>query len=337
MSLALARSSLASEMFSWSKLGIYYEANSSWYSSNKDLAEKVGIEISDLITELFQNEIPPQYSDIVLQKKIVIIFEKSAETDAVFFPPKKYLPTRDEWIITINPALLNSPDYLRIISHEFFHAIHYAINPNEKDWIREGLAQLFEYKIHNSINKKNLHSALTKSEYPLETEFNISNYNSEKYGNSFLYFYYLATHCSSIENTLWNLVKSSESGRESINSFLKDISSNKSECKNFSSSAESFSLAKAINSYTGYEQTNKYFLISSSFTMQKEVNLSKALPSFMPERLSLETVKKFYTLIPANIQLWAFEKNFPNRFKKIQVQDLTKLSSDWDIILLCAD
>ncbi|WPU65222.1 hypothetical protein [Peredibacter starrii] len=333
----------------WSRLGFVFEAKDELYRNQQQDLLLASTDIAEQLSDIQLSKLPSEARDKIKHKTITLIFEKNASTDAVFYPPgTKAGRGNDEWIITLNPALISTPDYLKIISHEYFHAVHYSINPNEVSWVREGLAQLFEYRLYNGFNFAHTHAGLTKNEFPLEAEFDINDYRPEKYGNTLLYFYYLTSHCDKDDTLFWTLVNSGGSGRDGINRALQLENSSIPLCRDFSSSAEGFSLAKMANSYSGFEQSSLTFIMPSSHRLQidaqKELSLLanpdkfwSSIQSYQPQRLSLKTAQELIKTAPASFKWWGLEKNYPNRIKALKPQDLMTLSPAWDVGVLATD
>lgn len=327
----------------WSRLGFTFEARAELYQTQQQKLLLASTDIAETLSEIQLEKLAPDIREQIKNKPIVLIFEKNSATDAMFFPPGT---KRDgaEWIITLNPVLLDTPNYQRIIVHEYFHAAHHSVKPNEKSWVREGLAQLFEYQVYGGFNFAHIHAGLTESNFPLEASFDVNNYQPEKYGNTLLYFYYLTTHCDKNEQLFWALTQSEDNGREGITQALQAAST----CRDFASTATGFSLAKIMNSYSGFDQSAQTFIHASAQRLSIDSqNEKKALAypesywknikAYQPQRLSQLTAIELAKSAPETTKWWGVEKNYPNRIKAIKPTEISTLAKSWDIGFFIAE
>src|SRR6218665_3793936 len=105
------------------KDGLHFEVDSSLYDEKSDLYKTAKNDIADTINMLHAEYLPEVAKEKIKDKKVVVLFENSGSTDAKFYPPgTKRASNADEWIITLNPALITTKKYLRIFAHEYFHA-----------------------------------------------------------------------------------------------------------------------------------------------------------------------------------------------------------------------
>lgn len=331
MSFSTALLADASSVESWSRLGVRFEAETVLFNARKAELQKSSGEIADLISTVLA-EFPSEISREFDENKLLIVFGKNASTDAVFYPPGTLRRTKD-FIITVNPSLIESPNFERLMAHEFFHVIHFIHNPDELDWIREGMAQLFEARLYGGFNQAQVVEALTKSNFPLEADFDINSYQKEKYGNTFLFFLFLTTHCDPQRDLLWKMIQNNLYGRAGIDSVLN---STLPLCSSFASAAEGFSVAKMVNAYSGTGQSADTFIIpvmqemSIDQTMESTLTWNK-IGSFQPKRVSKARALILSASTPPDAHYWGLERRFPNRVKRIQVNDINNLREGWDI------
>jgi hypothetical protein len=321
----------------WQRLGIHFEASEEIYSQNPQLFLGASAEISGHISNLLNIHFPSDLVEGFRDEYFNIIFEKTSKTDAVFYPPGLYQKREaKEWIIVLNPSILGSQNYLRLITHEFFHALHFYHQENEEDWVREGLAQLFEYHVHKSFNQAHLVSALERNNHSFISTFDIQKYDPEKYGASLLFFIYFEKQCAD-SAFIWNFLRLKISGPTGIDSYLKIYSLNKNYCQSFHAVSKSFALARSLNSYTGYEQSSQYFIFhsnSSPVTRDSlEVDLLKNLPPYLSVRIP-STLARSIDLRPLNLELYALNKGFPYSLRQISLKDLETLAPQYDVLIL---
>ena len=329
-STALMADALPAE--TWSRLGIRFEAESTLFHTRKSELQKSSGEIADLISTVLA-EFPNEISKDFDEKNLLILFAKNASTDAVFYPPGA-LRKNNDFIIAVNPSLIESPNFERLLAHEIFHAVHFTHNPDEVDWIREGMAQLFETRLYGGFNQAHVVEALTKSNFPLEADFNINSYHKEKYGNTFLFFYFLSTHCDPQRDLLFRMIQNGLYGRAGIDSVL--VHSSLQICTSFGKAAEAFSLAKMVNAYSGTNQSAETFILPAILEMRVEPTLEASytwnkIGSFQPKRVSKARALVLSKTSPADAHYWGLEKRFPNRVKRLQINDISALKEGWDV------
>lgn len=153
-------------------------------------------------------------------------------------------------------ALLQFP----ILAHEIFHSIHYRIHKDEPSWVREGMAQLFEFLVEGAWNTANILKAyanpstsltLSRSHTPKPSsgERLIS---SAQYGHQLLYFKFLMDRCGG-RDLFWSLVMDRPDlfGEENISWVLARSSAGVEkkpvECSNFDLSALEFEISRFEN------------------------------------------------------------------------------------------
>ncbi len=332
MSFSTALMADALPVEAWKRLGVRFEAETTLFNARKSELQKSSGEIADLISTVLA-EFPNEISKDFDEKKLLIIFAKNASTDAVFYPPGELRKTSD-FIITVNPSLIESPSFERLLAHEIFHAVHFTFNPDELDWIREGMAQLFESRLYGGFNQAHVVEALTKSNFPLEAEFDINSYQKEKYGNTFLFFYFLSTHCDPQRDLLFKMIQNGLYGRAGIDSVLAN--SPLQICSSFAKAAEGFSVAKMVNAYSGTNQSAETFIIPAMQEMGVDPTLEASytwnkIGSFQPKRISKARALILSATSPADAHFWGLEKRFPNRVKRLIPSEISGLKDGWDI------
>lgn len=331
------------ESMTWSRLGIQFEASNDLYHHQQLKLLSASTDIAETISNIKDEFLPSLVREYFKTKKLIIIFEKKSDTDAMFFPPGTLRESAiEEWIITLNPAVTDSQNYLRIIAHELFHAVHHLYNPEEETWIREGMAQIFENMVFGGFNYAHIHAGLTKSNFPLEAHFDHHQYEAEKYGNTLLYFHYLNSHCGLDSALFWTMLENREPGRNGITEALNRINSPHPVCQNFTTSASGYSLAKLVNNYSGFEQSPHTYILSSDQRLSYNKVIDEQIldapvlfwsefAPYRPMKVSLVSAIMLAPTAPSETQWWALEKNYPNRVKQIQPSEMSQLSNSWEV------
>jgi ribosomal protein L25 (general stress protein Ctc) len=261
--------------------------------------------ISQKVQELnsfFEADVYPQIPETIKLKikdlKVTINFSDKAGRDGLFIPGLE----DHQHKIVVQLIQINTNGIKALLAHEFFHAVHFEINPNEATWVREGMAQLFEYITTDQLNGSNLRAAIENPLTPLIGKYDINNANAAQYGHNMLYFYYLFKHCGG-DNFFWSLAEGKDDlkGAYLIDSILANANSSNIECRSFTSSAISFEVAKIQNQIQeSIENKSKgrerYFLaptnLSPKFpTATSAVELDaaiKAIPLYSSYRVKLQ-------------------------------------------------
>ncbi len=272
----------SSELISFSIDKTTYESLS---SSQK---ENIYTKIAEL-NEFFNQEVYPQIPDYIINKimglKLNINFNDKSEHNGLFIPDEI---NRNHKIL-IQLIQLNSNGLKALLAHEFFHAVHFELNPNESPWIREGLAQVFEFMVTNELNGGNLRSAISNPLTPLIGTYHLETPNAAQYGHNMLYFYYLYKHCGEA-SVFWDITLGQNGLKDTdlLNAVLKKQQSNKSQCRNFASSAVNFEIAKIHNQiqFAQEENQEEFFLAPTNLTPKsihpKSQNELTAFISEMP-------------------------------------------------------
>lgn len=270
--------------------------------------------------------------------KIKILLTDKPGRDGLFIPHES-----SEQTIAIQLIQLNSNGIYSLLAHEIYHAIHFTINPGEAVWVREGMAQLFEYITTGELNGRNLAAAISDPMTPLLGEYNIEETNPAQYGHDQLYFYYLYSHCGRDE-FFWKLSSGDDDsglrGSFLIDSVLKKINNTgKLECSNFTNSAISFEVAKSHNQiqFTSSDEKLKFFIINGDIsprfqkaTSQEKLKLIiQEMPTLSSFRMPLKDYKNFKGEC-SNCSLFFAERTFPYTVSETE----PKKVADYDIILV---
>lgn len=250
---------------------------------------------------------PSKFFTKILSHRLVVILEKETIKDALFYPPGAYpkiLSTqfirKGDLILSISPALVASAHLNALFSHEFFHALHFLVNPGEEEWIREGLAMLFEKKMGENFNAQAIEASLHSSTTPLISLYDINDYSFEQYGHHMLYFHYLTQNCG--KDLFWKMVaKKPKSlfGSSGIDYVLKKSENLKRPnlCHDFETTALNFEVARMHNHYSGASQSSNYFLIFSKRRQLPNTKLQSLLTQ-MPKKKRLEFFKDLPLYLP---------------------------------------
>ena len=210
-------------------------------------------EIFGFFDEKISPNIPDALKNKITQRWIKIEFEKDLEKGALFIDhPNKSEPL----ILRVRSTLVNDPTFFRLLTHEWFHALHYVVHPDEPSWVREGLAQVFESIVLGGYNGPNLIDALERSTTRLDYDFKIYQVNREAYGHTFLYFYYLYQKCGK-QDVFWKMVE------QGVEFALSQMVNKPNYCSDFKTSVVYAELARfhnrKVKSANG--TTDEYFII----------------------------------------------------------------------------
>ncbi len=300
-----------------------------------------GIHFRNLI-EYFEEEVlikmPSFFTKDLDKAQIQIIFTSGLKPQGVFdgrdFPKTGILK------LYFDLALINSKSLYPLAAHELFHALHYRLNPTEEAWVKEGLAQVFEYLITGHLNGINFRAALNNPMTALMGKYNINRVNRAQYGHDMLFFYYLYKHCGGV-NLFWQLVSGENglTGYEAIDETLSKRSAQLHYCRDFKKSALSFELAKAHNqiSYQGLEESSQYFLFPTFLTpkfpkFKNHLELDhflKTMELYSPIKLPAQKFK-IESIRCIDCQSYYSQDEFPYLLQKEAPRDL----ANWQLILL---
>jgi hypothetical protein len=284
-------------------------------AQQKAIVDKV-FELNEFLRQQVYPKIPAQIQKSLEDFSVVVSLSAQAGRDGFFIPEDKH-----NHKIVLSLIHLNSNGLKSLLAHEFFHAVHYELNPDEEPWIREGMAQLFEYITTHELSGANLQAAIANPFTPLIGRYEISEPNPAQYGHNFLYFYYLYNHCGKDE-LFWKITSGvdGKNGAALIDSTLKDSRISAIECRDFYSSALSFEAAKVHNQiqFTNESEKERFFLAPTNLpvtpmlfeTKQKLIEAVKKMPAWSSMRLRLEDWQSLSIKVPGVKVLYA-RKSFP--------------------------
>lgn len=288
-----------------------------------------------------ENNVKTQIPDYLLEKtknlKVKILLTDKPGRDGLFIPQES-----GEHTIAVQLVQLNSNGIKALIAHEIFHAIHFQINPDEAAWVREGMAQLFEFMTTGELNGMNLYATINDPSTPLLGEYNPEVSNRAQYGHDQLYFYYMYSHCGK-DDFFWKLAQGEDNsglkGSFLIDAVLDKAGSKQSECLNFTDSAISFEVAKAHNQIqfgTG-DDKNKYNVIAGDiaprFLKANTQEGLKVIITSMPVLSSFRMPLKDFINLKGDCPTCAVYfagNNFPYSVSEI----MPKRVNDSDVILV---
>jgi hypothetical protein len=211
------------------------------------------------------------------------------------FNPEK--SKKGELLLQIRENLFADESLFRLLTHEWFHALHYVIHPDEPSWVREGMAQVFETMVLDGYNGPNLLSALESSTTPLEFAFDVGKVEREAYGHTFTYFYYLYKNCGG-DATFWKITESAP-GKFGADTLTSVLSGNpKKECSGFETTVLNAELARFHNRkvYGKTTTTDLYWLTGSFSRTVKTINeglLDKVVVADLPPHQPLMLNKSY--------------------------------------------
>lgn len=201
-----------------------------------------------------------------INSEFIIEFSNITQTDGLFIRRAK-----DKKIV-LSFSIIHSDDFEQVLAHEVFHAIHDEMRPEEESWIKEGLAQTFEFIIFGKYNSTNVYQSFQNNTY-FFSPYTLTEDDRPLYGQHFLYFYYLLNHCGG-NKLFWKLasLNSNKMGINGVNEVLKQLNYPNKQCANFNSSFLYFQLSRLINSYTMEDGILKdhFFLISTRSKMSEQ-------------------------------------------------------------------
>jgi hypothetical protein len=206
-------------------------------------------------------------------------------------------PSGEIWI-NLQAALRSEGK--RLLAHEYFHVVHRDSNPQEESWVREGLAQLFEYLILGSLHSQNVDAALENTWMPFWYQYDGQKKDSSaQYGLHLLYFYYLYEQCGK-DILFWRLVQGWDkgttlTGEANITAQLASMHSRREQCQDFRSSLIHFLVARIHNHIIyvrGTDQRRFYLLPKKKAAVVKSIqNLLKnweQIPQGVAVEISLD-------------------------------------------------
>lgn len=224
------------------------------------------------LAQVFQTRVVPAipteiWQDVLRAPRVTMRLRADLPMDGLFNPPPASTDVSRGLEVLMRTSLLINGDSETILAHEVFPAIHYVLHRDEPAWLREGMAQVFEWRAMSvkghteRFNTRNLTAAFRDIQTPLEGEFVVGRANPAQYGHDLLYFYYLYQQCGG-DALFWRIARSAPGnfGRATIDAALSMNTS--PQCRSFVDSATSFEVARVHNEirYDVKENTKQYTL-----------------------------------------------------------------------------
>lgn len=227
--------------------------------------------------------VPSHLQNKISKRWVKIEFQKDLEKGALFID---HADETQPLLLRVRSTLVNDPSFYRLLSHEWFHALHFVVHKDEPAWLREGLAQVFEHLVLGGYNGPNLIEALEYSTTRLDHEFKIDQVNREAYGHVFIYFYYLYQKCGK-QAIFWKLVESTvgKFADQSIDGALSQMVDNPDYCADFNQSVIHAELARFHNRKIKNSgiSTEEYLIVPELSRNMKSVLNAQELPTVLPQ------------------------------------------------------
>jgi hypothetical protein len=301
---------------------------------------------------------PSDLQNLLLPYRLTLFLTSYCPSDGLFMDPEVMSGLSDSdspgpglWLC-MKPDLFWGPDAYTLLAHEVFHAVHFLVHPNEEAWIREGLAQWFEYRVTRNFNGSNVRAALEHPETSLIAPYIPGKTSRNQYGHNLLYIYYLWSHCGG-EPLIWDIARAHVEidastpmyGVMNVDRLLKRrkamLEDLPSECDSFENSAISFEIARIHNktSHDGSKNNNPHYLLATALQV---VEPRKELPkevdgiefyhvgAFTPILLSGEA--KTTSLSFEKFHIVWLEKYFPYAVKMSRPEHF--IATRWDVLLI---
>jgi hypothetical protein len=251
--------------------------------------------------------IPAPLLKRIENQKIIIRFEKNA-----FFGNDPHAPkglfkfVNDTYTVHLLWDWLFHPNFERLFLHEVLHAIHKKLNPFEVDWVKEGLAQVFEEMVLGSLNFETISSYYKSPLVSFFKPYSVISLDKALYGQHLLYFYYLIKQCGG-KKLFWNLLdgaQGSSIGQHNIDRALQEH--DLPQCINFKASLKNYTLAKIYNRRIEREGRvdERYFLMVGQRRQELKI-ISQAktwnsLHSYIGPFIPLETTQNLKVHVQKN-------------------------------------
>lgn len=286
-----------------------------------------------------ESKIPPLVKEKIQNLNIKFVFTNELERDGLFIPGDSGHTISIKYLNIYNNGI-NS-----LVAHEIYHAIHFHVNPNEEAWIREGMAQVFEYMTTGELNGMNLYSAIKDPFTPLIGTYNHENNIPAQYGHNMLYFYYLFKQCGR-DALFWQLTQGNPEkrlkGTKLIDHVLSQVKDNLEQCSNFKTSALTYEVAKNHNQviFNNTNNSKMYFVYPGNIvsaigpiTNQTELNkIIDSMPALSSFKLKITEKNSFLSPQCSQCYLFFSQKSFPYSLEKTLPQGSNLL--DYDLIIV---
>ena len=289
-------------------------------SSEEKIQLKLNIEnIQNNYFNNLKQFLPKLYPLNLIDLSLEVIFDENLKVDGLFIDPQDYSCKKPckEFIIKLNPKLIYSSSFYQTFTHEFFHFIHYLINPNEDTFLREGLAQFYSTQVTGIMESTNITALNIDSHVSFFEPYSLDQPLRGLYGMHFLYVNYILSQCLSFNmDSFWKLVKGDEvnKGPKLIDSLLRNSGSSLPQCANFNDSLLNFLVASAHNKSQLLKSDNpdQYYIRPFSQTMKVQ-NLSpqdlKNLKNYSPYLITVSNFKQLN--VPSDLKVYFLQTAFP--------------------------
>ncbi len=226
--------------------------------------------LAEWIRKSVFTKVPVEQRQILEGRKFVIAIDSELPTDGLFEDPGELTDT-DEIQVSVHRSHFMGPNADQLMAHELFHAFHFLLHPGDEPWLREGLAQLFEFRTLGRLNGKNVRLSFEKPSTPLQGDYSPANRRPETYGHALLYFYYLWRNCGGDE-LMWKITTAPVNGTQAVDYGLSHVHQTQIvplPCANFSQSASFFEVARFRNrSISALAYPDAYLLMSTTYAAQ---------------------------------------------------------------------
>jgi hypothetical protein len=308
-------------------------------------------------------KVPSTLNDVLLQQGTVFRVRENLPFDGLFlggvedegaFPDLVRPDLRGSLSVLLNANKLLSEDLLQTAVHEWFHAVHFHLRPNEPAWLREGMATLFEWLVGDVSRPISIFpysyliSGMKEVSAPLEVEYDLRNLKLVHYAHSMFYLYYLYQQCGGME-LFWKIARSDSPvlGRGTIEHALSSMRLAQTEtigtnsaCAGFLESVKHFEIARIHNEtlYLPSGRPSRVFRLLPPGNWPKAdeyvgpLKLSDRLDSLQklePLVVSRENVPKL-SLKTASIRIFALQSHYPYEVREVPLKNLKeKPMKDW--------
>ena len=143
----------------------------------------------------------------------------------------------------------------------------------------------------------NLRTALTSSRHALEERFDTNDVAPERYGNTFLFFYFLKQTCDAdqVWKNFFKIPASTNQGRDSVQHVLRQLNSPVQECGDVKELMSKFIVSKLVNLKGGGMTSALWPQLQPMSPMSAEARTLAGL-SFTDQRKFLEALPPFLGL-----------------------------------------
>ena len=190
--------------------------------SENETDESHNNSIFQYLKEDILRKVPTRFFESWNPKKIILEFSEDCPSAGYFIDPIK---SRKRWKICIKPEFYKSADLKSILAHEIFHVLHYSQSPQEEAWLREGLAQWFEFRVTGKLPSHAVEGALTTqapsfgSPYPRLFEFDSKKSSKAlqaQYGRDFLFVFYIWAQTQQSDELIWKFAEKQNSDSKGL-------------------------------------------------------------------------------------------------------------------------